>query len=77
MMLRSLQAISRAFFMINLPSRVITRDQRAHRRLSWTQRWEKNLITDISAHWRVSLFGISSAILDWLGTLKPSPVLII
>lgn len=59
------------------PTQLITRDQRAHRRLSWTQRWEKNLIPERSACWRVSLFGISSAIVDWLGSLEPSPVLII
>ncbi|WP_019506143.1 DUF5895 domain-containing protein [Pleurocapsa sp. PCC 7319] len=59
------------------PNQLITRDQRAHRRLSWTQRWSRNSILDTAAHWRVTLFGISSAILDWLGSLKPSPALII
>lgn len=59
------------------PTQFITRDQRAHRRLSWTQRWERNSITDTSPHWRVSLCGISSAILDWLDRLKPSPALIL
>ncbi len=59
------------------PNQLITRDQRAHRRLSWTQRWSRNSILDTAAHWRVTLCGISSAILDWLGSLKPSPALII
>ncbi len=59
------------------PNQFITRDQRAHRRLSWTQRWERNSILNTAAHWRVTLFGISSAILDWLGSLKPSSALII
>ena len=59
------------------PNQLITRDQRAHRRLSWAQRWSRNSILDTAAHWRVTLFGISSAILDWLGSLKPSPTLII
>ncbi len=55
----------------------ITRDQRAHRRLSWTQRWERNSIIETQARWRVTLFGISSAVLDWLSSLKPQPALII
>ncbi len=58
-------------------NQLITRDQRAHRRLSWTQRWSRNSILDTAAHWRITLCGISSAILDWLGSLKPSPALII
>ena len=55
----------------------ITRDQRAHRRLSWTQRWERNSIIETQARWQVTLFGISSAVLDWLTSLKPQPALII
>ncbi|NJP12651.1 MAG: hypothetical protein HC866_26945 [Leptolyngbyaceae cyanobacterium RU_5_1] len=49
----------------------ITRDQRAHRRLTWTQRWNKNTLTDAVVHWNVQLFGISSAVLNWLNKLKP------
>lgn len=54
----------------------ITRDQRAHRRLTWVERWNKNATTDTVAHWQVQLFGISSAVLNWLASLKPRPVLI-
>lgn len=63
---------------INQPSpQFLTRDQRAHRRLSWIQRWERNSIVDTQARWRVTLFGISSTVLDWLNSLKPQPALII
>jgi hypothetical protein len=54
----------------------ITRDQRAHRRLSWTQRWARNANVGAVTQWQVKLFGISSAVLDWLHSLKPSPGLI-
>jgi hypothetical protein len=54
----------------------ITRDQRAHRHLSWTQRWARNAIVGTVTQWQVKLFGISSAILDWLHNLKHSPGLI-
>ena len=53
-----------------------TRAQRAHRRLTWTERWERNAATRAVSHWRVNLFGIPSNVLDWLNSLKPSPVLI-
>jgi len=55
----------------------ITRDQRAHRRLTWIQRWDRNAITDAVAHWQIKLFGISSAVLDWLSSLKPEPAAMI
>ena len=55
----------------------ITRDQRAHRRLTWAQRWDRNAITNAVAQWQVKLFGISSAVLDWLSSLKPRPAVII
>ena len=55
----------------------ITRDQRAHRRFTWAQRWEKNAITEAVTHWQVKLFGLSSAVLDWLRSLKPRPAVII
>lgn len=54
----------------------ITRDQRAHRRLTWAERWKKNATTDAVAHWQVQLFGISSAVLNWLSSLKSRPILI-
>ena len=53
----------------------LTRDQRAHRRLSWRERWQKNAATQAILHWRVQLFGIPSAILDWLHRLKPAAVI--
>jgi hypothetical protein len=34
----------------DLPIDPITRDQRAHRRLTWTQRWNKNTLTDAVVH---------------------------
>ena len=49
----------------------MTRDQRAHRRLTWSQRRNKNAATQAMLHWRVQLFGISSAVLEWLNRLKP------
>jgi hypothetical protein len=61
---------------LELEPAFITRDQRAHRRLSWAQRWARNAISDAVTQWQVKLFGISSAILDWLHSLKPSPSLI-
>jgi len=54
----------------------MTRDQRAHRRLTWAQRWNKNAATQAILHWRVQLFGISSAILAWLNRLKPPSAVI-
>ncbi len=55
----------------------ITRDQRAHRRFTWAQRWERNASTDAVTHWQVKLFGLSSAVLNWLRSLKPRPAVII
>lgn len=48
-----------------------SRDQRAHRRLSWTERWKKNALADAMVHWKIQLFGISSAVLNWLNSLQP------
>ena len=64
---------------LNLKSNtpLITRDQRAHRRLTWTDRWQRNAIPNSAVQWQVKLFGISSSVLDWINSLKPSPVLII
>ncbi len=53
----------------------LTRDQRAHRRLSWIERGQKNAATQAILHWRVQLFGIPSAILDWLHRLKPAALI--
>lgn len=58
-------------------SPLMTRDQRAHRRLTWVQRWKRNTSTDAVPHWEVKLFGLSSAVLDWLRSLKPRPAVII
>ncbi|MBE9019021.1 hypothetical protein IQ272_23295 [Chroococcidiopsidales cyanobacterium LEGE 13417] len=55
----------------------ITRNQRAHRRLTWAERWNRNATADAVAHWQVKLFGISSAVLDWLHNLRPRPAVII
>lgn len=57
-------------------SLLITRNHRAHRRLTWAQRWDRNARTEALAHWQVKLFGISSTVLCWLNSLKPSPILI-
>jgi hypothetical protein len=46
---------------------LMTRDQRAHRRLTWAERWNRNASTDAVPHWQVKLFGICSAVLDWPG----------
>lgn len=40
------------------------------------ERRNKNATTDAVAHWQVQLFGISSAVLDWLSSLKPRLILI-
>lgn len=58
-------------------SPLMTRDQRAHRRLTWAQRWQRNACTDAVPHWQVKLFGISSTVLDWLRSLKSRPAVII
>lgn len=63
--------------MTPLKSPFMTRDQRAHRRLTWAQRWNRNASTHAVAHWQVKLFGISSVVLDWLKSLKPRPAVII
>ncbi|MDZ4872121.1 MAG: hypothetical protein CLLPBCKN_006713 [Chroococcidiopsis cubana SAG 39.79] len=55
----------------------ITRNQRAHRRLTWAERWNRNATADAVAHWQVRLFGISSAVLNWLRNLKPRAAVII
>lgn len=71
-----IQSIPPPYPLPDLPIDPITRDQRVHRRLTWTQRWNKNTLTDAVMHWNVQLFGMSSAILHWLNTLKPrSPVI--
>ena len=56
---------------------VFTSDQRAHRRLSWSERLARNALPETGIHWRVQLFGISSTVLEWLHSLKPSPVFIL
>jgi hypothetical protein len=56
---------------------VFTRDQRAHRRLSWSERLARNALPETGIHWRVQLFGISSTVLEWLHSLKPSPAFIL
>jgi hypothetical protein len=53
-----------------MPVPLITRDQRAHRRLSWSQRWERNSLKETETHWQVTLFGLSSTILNWLQGLQ-------
>ena len=54
----------------------MTRDQRAHRRLTWTQRWNKNAATQAILHWRGQLFGAYAAVLEWLNRLKPPAAVI-
>ncbi|MBD1865168.1 MULTISPECIES: hypothetical protein [Trichocoleus] len=63
--------------MTSSKSPFLTRAQRAHRRLTWIERWDRNAAAHAVSHWRVSLFGISSSVLDWLNNLRPSLVLII
>jgi hypothetical protein len=46
--------------------RMITRNQRAHRRLSWEQRLKRNQLKRNTAHWKVQLFGISSGLAQFL-----------
>jgi nitroreductase len=72
-----IEPIIRNIPMPQVKTAFITRDQRAHRRLTWAQRWDRNAITNAVAQWQVKLFGISSAVLDWLSSLKPRPVVII
>lgn len=48
--------------------RLLTRNQRAHRRLSWSERTKRNAIVQKSAMWQVQLFGVSLKLID---TLQP------
>ncbi|MBD1865261.1 MULTISPECIES: hypothetical protein [Trichocoleus] len=45
-------------------SSFLTQAQRAHRRLTWVERWDRDAATHAVSHWQVSLFGISSNVLD-------------
>lgn len=72
-----IESIAKALPLTEIAPQQITRDQRAHRRLTWVQRLDKNVAKDSVTHWKIQLFGISSAVLDWLSSLKPSPAVII
>jgi hypothetical protein len=46
--------------------KILTRDQRAHRRLSWEKRIKCNELKGDEFLWKVQLFGISSALAKFL-----------
>jgi hypothetical protein len=48
------------------PLNILTRDQRAHRRLSWEKRIKRNELKGDEFRWKVQLFGISSALAKFL-----------
>jgi len=70
-------AIGKSIGMAQQTTPLISRNQRAHRRLTWVERFGRNARVQMGVHWQVKLFGISSAVLEWLNSLKPSPVVII
>jgi hypothetical protein len=45
---------------------LVTRHQRAHRRLSWEQRLKRNQLRDESIGWKVKLFSISPNLAQFL-----------
>lgn len=49
---------------------LLTRHQRAHRRLSWEQRLKRNRLKKDVIHWRVQLFGITPALTQFLKWLQ-------
>lgn len=52
---------------LTVPARqLLTRHQRAHRRLSWEQRLKRNQLQVNTIHWQVHLFGISSGLAQFL-----------
>jgi hypothetical protein len=49
---------------------ILTRNQRAHRRLSWEQRLKRNQLKGNAIHWKVQLFGISSGLSQFLKSME-------
>lgn len=47
-------------------AQLVTRHQRAHRRLSWEQRLKRNQLRNESICLKVQLFGISSSLAQFL-----------
>jgi hypothetical protein len=50
--------------------RTLTRDQRAHRRLSWEKRMKRNELDGNEFRWKVQLFGIPPALARFLKQLQ-------
>jgi hypothetical protein len=46
---------------------LLSRDQRAHRRLSWQQRLARNALPSQGTQWRIQLFGVPRGIAEKLG----------
>jgi hypothetical protein len=52
---------------------LLTRAQRAHARLSWQERLARNVRTDTSVHFHITLFGMASQVADYLNLASLSP----
>ncbi len=51
-------------------SLLLSRDQRAHRRISWSERLARNALDPQGQHWRVRLFSISTTLATFIKDLK-------
>lgn len=49
---------------------LLSRDQRAHRRISWSERLARNALDPQGQYWRVRLFGISTTLATFIKELK-------
>jgi hypothetical protein len=53
---------------------LLSRDQRAHRRINWSDRLARNALDPLGQHWKVRLFGISSMLARFIQDLKQASV---
>jgi hypothetical protein len=61
-----LESISMNLEITDPPHKLLTRHQRAHRRLSWEQRLKRNRLKDETVRWKVQLFGVSPNLAQFL-----------
>ncbi|MBD2378132.1 hypothetical protein H6G63_33295, partial [Leptolyngbya sp. FACHB-402] len=61
-----IEAVSAHRQAIDSSQSLLTRQQRAHRRLSWEQHLKRNQLQGKAVNWKVQFFGISSSLAEFL-----------
>jgi hypothetical protein len=61
-----IEAVSAHHQAIDSANPLLTRQQRAHRRLSWEQRLKRNQLQGQEVNWKVQLFGVSGSLTEFL-----------